>query len=331
MPRCDIILLVWNQPEYTAACIESIFRHTSKEDRLVIVDNASAQETKTYLESLQKKDTPIETVLLRNEANKGFAGGMNTGMRFSDSPYVCLMNNDTLASDGWLDRMIEVFDANPQIGLINPTYNAGDEPCDEKSLVLKSREISVHKGKWIETSGVNGFCMAIKRAVIDKIGYLDEIYERGFFEDTDYCRKAAEAGFISALAKGAYVYHHCHKSFVTVDKKGEDIFQKNKRIFESRWGGVSRVAYISSADITNLDGVFKKDMEAAVELARKGAFVQFFFKGKRSFSKEMLFASLGLVEHANVTPCPIAGPFFKLQVLLRILKKRKKRFTKIVR
>lgn len=311
MSRCDIVLLVWNQLDYTAKCIESIFKHTSKEDRLLIVDNGSEDPTKTYLTKLNQNNPPIEMIVLRNETNEGFAKGMNRGMRYSDAPYVCLMNNDTLASPDWLNLMIAVAEANTQIGLINPA--------------LAPKEVDAKGDKWIETSGVNGFCMLIKRSTIKKIGYLDEVYERGFFEDTDYSRRAHEAGYISAIAKGAYVYHYGHKSFETLEEKGEDIFRKNRRIFESRWGKIERIAYIATVDI-------KKSLQSAIGLARRGAFVQFFFKGDSLItSKESFFDSLGLREHANITICPISGPFFKLQVFLRILKKRKKPFTKIVR
>src|SRR3989338_1707235 len=104
---CDIVIPVWNQPTFTKECIESIVKNTDVDYRLIIIDNASGEETKSYLESL-KEQRGLKLLLIRNENNLGFLKAANQGMRLSDAQYICLINNDTLVTDGWLSEMIEV-------------------------------------------------------------------------------------------------------------------------------------------------------------------------------------------------------------------------------
>jgi GT2 family glycosyltransferase len=61
---------------------------------------------------------------------------------------------------------------------------------------------------------IHGFCFAVKRQVIDAIGYLDEVaFPKGYAEEYDYCMRAANAGFALAIADHAYVYHAQSQSF----------------------------------------------------------------------------------------------------------------------
>ena len=100
--KCDIIIPVWNQPEATRECIESIVRGTNYPYRLILVDNGSGPETRSYLEELRKRPAP-EVKLIRNEENLGYIKAVNQGLKASDAPYVCLMNNDTIPGAGWLE------------------------------------------------------------------------------------------------------------------------------------------------------------------------------------------------------------------------------------
>ena len=77
--------------------------------------------------------------------------------------------------------------------------------------------------------------MLIKREVVEKIGLLDEAYSIGYFEETDYSRRAGEAGYAIARVKSSYVYHKGSASFKKIEGAGA-LFEKNERIFYGRWG-----------------------------------------------------------------------------------------------
>ena len=105
---CDIIMPVWNELDTTKECIDSIVKHTHYPYRLVIIDNGSDIPTQDYLRELKsRKDINLE--LIRNEENLGFVKAVNQGIRFSDASYICIMNNDTIATDGWLEEMVSII------------------------------------------------------------------------------------------------------------------------------------------------------------------------------------------------------------------------------
>ena len=115
--RCDIIIPVWNQLERTRECIDSVRENTRASYRLVIIDNASDKPTKEYLESLRGALPGI--VLKRNKDNLGFIKVVNQGMKESNSEYVCVLNNDTVVTAGWLSEMIGVAGSEGGIGVVN--------------------------------------------------------------------------------------------------------------------------------------------------------------------------------------------------------------------
>src|SRR3989338_2365242 len=105
MSGCDIIIPVWNQLEDTRECIESIKKYTFYTYKLILIDNASNQETSNYLQGLEKADSN-NVKIIRNEKNEGFIKAVNKGISRSDSEYVCILNNDTIVTRGWLKELI---------------------------------------------------------------------------------------------------------------------------------------------------------------------------------------------------------------------------------
>ena len=120
--RCDIVIPVWNHLEMTRDCVNSIKEHTRFPYGLIIIDNASDKQTAEYLHSLTRQ-SDLKVVILRNEENKGFIKAVNQGLQYSDAPYVCIMNNDTIVTDGWLSEMIDILLENSEVGIINPSSN----------------------------------------------------------------------------------------------------------------------------------------------------------------------------------------------------------------
>ena len=128
---CDIVITVWNNFELTKSCIDSIIKNTDADYRLIIIDNASNDETKKYLEQFKDKEG-ARVLLIRNENNLGFIKAVNQGMKLSGAPYICLINNDTIVTKGWLAEMIRVAEGSPRIGLINPSSNTLGQKPDKK-------------------------------------------------------------------------------------------------------------------------------------------------------------------------------------------------------
>lgn len=233
--KCDIIIPIWNQLDFTRDCIQNIVKNTDTPYRLILIDNASAEDTRRYLDGLTR-NSALEVTLIRNEANEGFIRAVNQGLKVSNAPYICILNNDTIPAPRWLKNMIEFADEHKDIGLINPQCNGhGDTSIDIHAGMLEKES-----GKYMEMNQCQGFCMLLRREVFEKIGYLDEEFGIGGFDDTDYSMRAHIAGYKSAAIRGAYVYHRLHASF---DKSGdrEDWVKRNKAIYYRKWGKHLRI------------------------------------------------------------------------------------------
>ncbi len=243
MSACDIIIPVWNQLEDTKLCIDSIERNTPYPHRIIIIDNASGNKAKKYLEDLKEKSAE-SVILLRSEKNEGFIKAVNKGIRFSGAEYVCLLNNDTIVTHGWLGEMVDIIAKNPFIGIVNPSSNTlGQELPDGVALEEYAGGSKGQRGLFVEIENGRGFCMCMKRKLFDEIGLFDEIYSMGNFEDIDFSLTAKKKGYSAVRALASYVYHKEQTSFNLLRSFKRD-FEKNRRLFESKWGKTERVALV---------------------------------------------------------------------------------------
>ena len=310
---CDIVIPVWNQLSFTKDCIDSVKKNTGSGYRLVIIDNASDDETKHYLEALTKKDEP-KVLLIRNDVNVGFVKAANEGMRASDSKFVCVLNNDTIVTKDWLKEMAAIADSGKDIGIVNPSSNnLGQKPSGGEPIEHYAEKIRQQKGLSVELGAAIGFCMLIKREVIEKIGPFDEIYGMGNFEDTDFSRRAIKEGYRCVRSCGAYVYHRENTSFGKVKTFDED-FRRNKEIYDFRWGRPKRIAYVLDSYDANTLMKLEND---SVKLARGGNWVWYFLKER-----------VKVPNHSNIITVTPPAQHFHLATAFKILKK-KKRFDEI--
>ncbi|MCX5677921.1 MAG: glycosyltransferase family 2 protein [Candidatus Omnitrophica bacterium] len=311
--KCDIIIPVWNQLSFTKDCIDSIRKNTPGEYGLIVIDNASGEETVNYLEGL-KASGELPLRLIRNSENLGFVRAVNQGMTASEAPFLCLLNNDTIVTKDWLKEMIAVADSSADIGIVNPSSNnLGQKPADGEPVDLYAEKIRRLSGRSVELGAAIGFCMLIKRELIRKIGLFDEIYGMGNFEDTDFSRKAVKEGYRCVRACGAYVYHRESSSFGKVKTFDED-FNRNKEIFEFRWGKPKRIAYI--LDLYDVNILKRLEMDS-IKLARDGNWVWFFAKDE-----------VKMPVHSNITMVTADKNNFYMNTAFKILTK-KKRFSEI--
>jgi len=307
--RCDIVIPVWNMKALTEQCVNSVISHTDFPYRLIIVDNASNNETKRYLEDLaERKDVDVR--LIRNEENLGNSKGANQGIRSSAAEYVCILDNDTIVTDHWLSEMVKAAEADAKIGVVNPLSNYGAKKTFGKNWEdIGAETYRAGAGKYIETAAAIGFCFLIKRKVINDIGVWSENYGPGYFEDTEYSVRAIRHGYKIAIAQGAYVVHLEHSSF---KKTGflDELFTKNQKLFYDEFGKSKRFLYILSGSGSTL-GLDK----SAYENAQKRNWIWVFLKKG---------VNINLPTHAYIKLFYLNRPFFQANCIFRILKRKKK-------
>ncbi len=309
--RCDIVIPVWNQLEVTGECVDSIVKHTDYPYRLIMIDNGSGSLTQKYLKDMKEKRAP-DLHLIRNDENLGFVKAVNQGLSASTAAYVCVMNNDTLATDGWLAEMVRVMESDAGLGLVNPSSNtSGQFPAKGESIDDYAAGLKPLRGETQELYTCRGFCMLIKREVLDWLGGFDETYSIGYFEETDYCRRARAKGYGMVRAKASYVYH---REGVTFREIGDNkkIFKQNEKIFFERWGRRLRVGYfVGGADPA------ARVNEIATGVARSGHQAHIFLKAGLDWPVN--------IDHFEIRRRDLPSIFFGAAALYKILKRRKKK------
>jgi len=231
--RVDIIIPVFNKPELTRRCIQTIEARSDLPYRIILIDNASGTDTKAYLKSLKDAGRGPEVMLIRNEENLGWVKAVNQGMEASSSKYLCIMNNDTIVhTAGWLSKMISVLCSAEDIGMANPRFE------------IKKR--IEPEGPFVEIDFCRGYCILLKKEIPDRIGRLDEEYGFGYYDDDDYSVRAIRAGYRCVRANGVYVEHLRDSTFTEVFKEEKRLamHEKNKNLFYSKWGRRLKVAFL---------------------------------------------------------------------------------------
>lgn len=310
---CEIIIVVWNKLKETQACLESVIKKTKLSCRLILIDNASEEKTALFLKTFaQRYDTKV--ILIRNKTNLGFIKAVNHGLEQSKADFVCLLNNDTIVTEDWLEELIFVAAGNPKIGLVNPSSTTLGQKTTLDKIDAFALSFKKYHGQFEEMAQASGFCMLIKREVIQKIGGFDEIYGLGNFEDTDYSRSAVKAGFLCVRAIASYVYHHEGTSFFSL-KGYKDSFKKNQAVFYNRWGRPKRI-FVQAGK-----GLKPSQTDKLLSLAGKGHWIVV-AKEKKT--------CLPAIKHSNIKIISFHNWFFEINCFFRIMKKLKKRYDYIV-
>jgi len=281
-PICDIIVLTFNHLDVTKAFVDSVVRCTTLPVRVIFVDNRSIDRTRDYLASLQSAGNVQFEVILSAE-NEGFIRGNNKGLKNTSAPFVCFSNNDVLLTPGWLEEMLEVFSRHPRLGVLNPNSNnlGVDVPAGTELDAFAREWRAKHSGQMAEMALGVGFFMLVRREVIERIGGFCEDYAPMFFEDRDYFLRAIRAGFLTGVAKGAYVWHMEHASMKQLGPQRQKIFDRSKAVFEANWGKTLRVAWILNGE-SSLDEI----LEQAAQVARTGNYVSLYIREGSNVQRE---------------------------------------------
>ncbi len=233
----SIILVTYNQLNYTRQCIESLRFRTDEPYELIVIDNASTDGTVDYFRA------QADVVLISNSENRGFPAAVNQGLQVATGSQILLLNNDTILTTGWLRRLLDALLSDSRIGLVGPVSNSVSGP---QQVPVDYRDLSSldgfawewgrqHAGQQSDLDRLVGFCLLIRRKVIDKIGLLDEQFGIGNFEDDDYCRRAREAGYRTVVAMDSFVHHFGSRTFAASGIDVATLLKSNERKYREKW------------------------------------------------------------------------------------------------
>ena len=225
--KYSIVIPTYNHLEdLLEPCLESIIKYTNlnlKTTEVIVVCNGCIDDSANYVRSLGFKCIEVKEAI-------GYTKATNIGIKEAIGEFVILLNNDTILleqeNNSWLEIMEEPF-KNPKTGITGPIKSY----CDKAN-----REFIIF------------FCAMIRRSLFDEIGLLDEIFSPGGGEDTDFCIRAENSGYINVqvpvgeqnilvddMLVGSYpIYHKAEATVFGLDNWNE-IFSRNGEILRERY------------------------------------------------------------------------------------------------
>lgn len=251
MKNVDIIVPVYNAYEYTVECIKSLLKYTDlKTHTLVLINDKSPDEKiSMMLQEYKNENTDKNIVVLENEKNLGFVKTVNKGMQYSNNDCL-LLNSDTEVTKNWLEKIVECAYSNDYIATVTaltnngtiasvPNFGVDNElpkniTLDEYSKIIEE----CSKKRYPEVTTGNGFCMFIKRKVIQELGFFDDItFEKGYGEENDFCYRALDYGYINVLCDDTFVYHKGTQSFTkeNLSKSRAEIIESHMKLLREKY------------------------------------------------------------------------------------------------
>ncbi|HOR00340.1 MAG TPA: glycosyltransferase family 2 protein [Anaerolineae bacterium] len=210
----SVIIPNWNGARHLPTCLDALRRQTHPALEVIVVDNASADESQSIVATRYP-----EVRLLALPENRGFAGGVNAGIAASRGEIVALLNNDTEAEPQWAAELARALAEHPDAGAAASKMRLFDrrDTLHAAGDVYRADGLPANRGVWQRDTGqfdreeyVFGGCggaVAYRRALLEQVGLLDEAF---FFncEDVDLAWRAQLAGWRCIYVPSAVVYHH---------------------------------------------------------------------------------------------------------------------------
>ena len=219
-----IVVPIYNAPALVERCIESVLRQTTGRARLILIDDASTDSAIAPL--LARYAARAGVTVLRNESNRGFTATANRGIAEAGRADVVLLNADAQVGPHWLTGLRRAAACAADVA----TATAVSDNAGAFSVPELERENAWPSGWTFEQAARalwqnagtaypelptgNGFCLYIRRKVVDEIGALDEAaFPHGYGEENDFCQRASSRGYRHLIAGNVYVRHERSASF----------------------------------------------------------------------------------------------------------------------
>ncbi|MEX1260605.1 MAG: glycosyltransferase [Balneolaceae bacterium] len=182
------------------ACLLALEEHVdSTTTELVVIDNASFDDTFDYLEQLQKEEF-LNIKVVTNQQNKGFGASINQGIEAASGKFILAMHTDVRIRPETPSILKEAFFQLPDLGLSAPTINETDYAAqlpDEKT-----------DDPYIQTDKVDSCCFMIRK---DLKSRFDENYGLAFMEMDDFCFQIGTEGLPIVVAQHTTAEHQTGK------------------------------------------------------------------------------------------------------------------------
>ena len=237
-PLCSVIVSCHNEWPFTQLCLERLAATQPGNIEVILVDNASTDET-------ARKARDIKGLrIITNKVNLGFIKAVNQGLKAGRGKNFLVLHNDTLLPPFWLESFLSLLAKVANIGLIGPSYHSHSHDnfpvpvyanVDEFLLAAeKHRRYYLHS--WADADLLWSACLFFSRSIYETVGEFDANFGMGFFENDDFCLRIRAAGK-KVLTDNAVYAHHFGGATVQNSTVGREIlFERSMAQFVFKWG-----------------------------------------------------------------------------------------------
>ena len=210
----SVIVVNWNGREHLEVCLDSLCRQTLAGIEILLVDNASSDESLAFVRA--RFGPAVRIVAL--DDNRGYAGGLNAGFAAARGRYLMPLNSDTEVAPDCCARLLAAADAHPTVGMFAPKILNFDERTRLDNVghwlypdgLSRGRgRLEIDRGQYDGEEEIvlpSGCAVLLRRAMLADIGVFDEDLF-AYCDDTDLGLRARLAGWRCRAVPGAVVYH----------------------------------------------------------------------------------------------------------------------------
>jgi GT2 family glycosyltransferase len=205
---------------------------------LLFLDIGSLDGTAEYLAGLRDGlQNRMRVEVFRAATDLDIKQACRDAIQKARGQYVCLLNNDTVVTPAWLEAMTALVKLKDAHGMVGPMSNyaappqlvetvpyrvgpkkgagPGDPPVDVQAIQGFARDFAgENKGKWMESDRLGGFCLLLKREVLDRVRpALDEWTDLSLFDTDILSSKARQEGFALVCCRDLFIHHFGTRTF----------------------------------------------------------------------------------------------------------------------
>lgn len=210
--KATVVIPNYNGLKFLKPCLASLKIQSEKEYSIIIIDNASRDGSIEFI-----KENYPEITLIKNEKNLGFSKAVNQGIAVTRTPYVILLNNDTVVGKDFVKELVDAIERDPSVFSVSSkmlSYCEQDKIDDAGDMINLfgwsfQRGNAHHEAKYNKTKEVFSACAgaAIYRMdILNRIGVFDPLHF-AYLEDIDLGFRAKRHGYKNMYCPGAVVYH----------------------------------------------------------------------------------------------------------------------------